>query len=211
MIAHEIGSRGMRLWTPLVLAPMQFLAVASVLWFHGFQSTPAVVVVVYLVIVVGVVVAVRLWSDPGPPGGDVVPSFPDDPVSASRSLTPSPPLAWEGSLPRTREREVMAVAVIAIVGSVVEFLVSWPLPVLPVGPMIGVMLLLTLLSGRNRPDPGGNALLGGDTGLRAGRDGPRSVGQMEWLGAGVAVAVMLLLVLNTRMLVDIHHQSHFLM
>jgi len=211
VIAHEIGSRGMRLWTPLVLAPMQFLAVSSALWFHGFQSTPAVVVVVYLVIVVGVVVAVPLWSDPGPPGGDVVPSFPDDPVSASRSLTPSPPLAWEGSLPRTREREVMAVAVIAIVGSVVEFLVSWPLPVLPVGPMIGVMLLLTLLSGRNRPDPGGNALLGGDTGLRAGRDGPRSVGQMEWLGAGMAVAVMLLLVLNTRMLVDIHHQSHFLM
>ncbi len=224
VIAHEIGSRGMRLWTPLVLAPMQFLAVASALWFHGFQSTPAVVLVVYLVIVVGVVVAVRLWSDSGSPGGDVVPSFPDDPLSASRSLTPSPPppidirsawpspsLAWEGSLPRTREREVMAVAVIAIVGSVVEFLVSWPLPVLPVGPMIGVMLLLTLLSGRNRPGPDGNALLGGDTGLRAGRDGPRSVGQMEWLGAGVAVAVMLLLVLNTRMLVDIHHQSHFLM
>lgn len=105
----------------------------------------------------------------------------------------------------------MAVAVIAIVGAVVEFLVSWPLPVLPVGPMIGMMLLLTVLSGRNRPDPGGNALPGGDTGLRAGRDGPRSVGQMEWLGAGVAVAVMLLLVLNTRMLVDIHHQSHFLM
>ena len=211
VIAHEIGSRGMRLWTPLVLAPMQFLAVASALWFHGFQSTPAVVLVVYLVIVVGVVVAVRLWSDSGSPGGDVVPSFPDDPLSASRSLTPSPPLAWEGSLPRTREREVMAVAVIAIVGSVVEFLVSWPLPVLPVGPMIGVMLLLTVLSGRNRPGPDGNALLGGDTGLRAGRDGPRSVGQMEWLGAGVAVAVMLLLVLNTRMLVDIHHQSHFLM
>ena len=211
VIAHEIGSRGMRLWTPLVLAPMQFLAVASALWFHGFQSTPAVVLVVYLVIVVGVVVAVRLWSDSGSPGGDVVPSFPDDPLSASRSLTPSPPLAWEGSLPRTREREVMVVAVIAIVGAVVEFLVSWPLPVLPVGPMIGVMLLLTLLSGRNRPDPGGNALLGGDTGLPAGRDGPRSVGQMEWLGAGVAVAVMLLLVLNTRMLVDIHHQSHFLM
>ena len=211
VIAYEIGSRGMRLWTPLVLAPMQFLAVASALWFHGFQSTPAVVLVVYLVIVVGVVVAVRLWSDSGSPGGDVVPSFPDDPLSASRSLTPSPPLAWEGSLPRTREREVMAVAVIAIVGSVVEFLVSWPLPVLPVGPMIGVMLLLTVLSGRNRPGPDGNALLGGDTGLRAGRDGPRSVGQMEWLGAGVAVAVMLLLVLNTRMLVDIHHQSHFLM
>ena len=211
VVAYEIGSRGMRLWTPLVLAPMQFLAVASALWFHGFQSTPAVVLVVYLVIVVGVVVAVRLWSDSGSPGGDVVPSFPDDPLSASRSLTPSPPLAWEGSLPRTREREVMAVAVIAIVGSVVEFLVSWPLPVLPVGPMIGVMLLLTVLSGRNRPGPDGNALLGGDTGLRAGRDGPRSVGQMEWLGAGVAVAVMLLLVLNTRMLVDIHHQSHFLM
>ena len=225
VIAHEIGSRGMRLWTPLVLAPMQFLAVASVLWFHGFQSTPSVVVVVYLVIVVGVVVAVRLWSDAGPPGGDVVPSFPDEmragmpadrtlPPSPSidmRSARPTPPLAWEGSLPRTREREVMAVAVIAIVGAVVEFLVSWPLPVLPVGPMIGMMLLLTVLSGRNRPDPGGNALPGGDTGLRAGRDGPRSVGQMEWLGAGVAVAVMLLLVLNTRMLVDIHHQSHFLM
>ncbi|NBT04204.1 MAG: hypothetical protein EBS94_12465 [Proteobacteria bacterium] len=225
VIAHEIGSRGMRLWTPLVLAPMQFLAVASVLWFHGFQSTPAVVPVLYLVIVVGVVVAVRLWSDAGPPGGDVVPSFPDEmragmpadrtlPPSPSidmRSARPTPPLAWEGSLPRTREREVMAVAVIAIVGAVVEFLVSWPLPVLPVGPMIGMMLLLTVLSGRNRPDPGGNALPGGDTGLRAGRDGPRSVGQMEWLGAGVAVAVMLLLVLNTRMLVDIHHQSHFLM
>ncbi|NBY46697.1 MAG: hypothetical protein EBQ56_02765, partial [Proteobacteria bacterium] len=74
VIAHEIGSRGMRLWTPLVLAPMQFLAVASVLWFHGFQSTPSVVPVLYLVIVVGVVVAVRLWSDAGPPGGDVVPS-----------------------------------------------------------------------------------------------------------------------------------------
>ena len=73
------------------------------------------------------------------------------------------------------------------------------------------MLLLTVLSGRNRPGPDGNALLGGDTGLRAGRDGPRSVGQREWVGAGVAVAVMLLLVLNTRMLVDIHHQSHFLM
>ena len=225
VIAHEIGSRGMRLWTPLVLAPMQFLAVASALWFHGFQSTPAVVPVLYLVIVVGVVVAVRLWSDSRPPGGDVVPSFPDEmragmpadrtvppsPLIDMRFAWPSPPLALEGSLPRTREREVMAVAVIAIVGAVVEFLVSWPSPVLPVGPMIGVMLLLTLLSGRNRPDPGGNALLGGDTGLRAGRDGPRSVGQMEWLGAGVAVAVMLLLVLNTRMLVDIHHQSHFLM
>ncbi len=199
VIAHEIGSRGMRLWTPLVLAPMQFLAVASALWFHGFQSTPTVVVVLYLVIVVGVVVAVRLWSDAGPPGSEVIPP------------PASPVLAWEGSLPRTREREVMAVAVIAIVGSVVEFLVSWPLPVLPVGPMIGMMLLLTLPSGRNRADADQDALQEGGTGLRTGRNGPRSVGQMEWLGAGVAVAVMLLLVLNTRMLVDIHHQSHFLM
>lgn len=199
VIAHEIGSRGMRLWTPLVLAPMQFLAVASALWFHGFQSTPTVVVVLYLVIVVGVVVAVRLWSDAGPPGSEVIPP------------PASPLLAWEGSLPRTREREVMAVAVIAIVGSVVEFLVSWPLPVLPVGPMIGVMLLLTLPSGRNQADADQDALQEGGMGLRTGRNGPRSVGQMEWLGAGVAVAVMLLLVLNTRMLVDIHHQSHFLM
>ncbi len=211
VIAHEIGSRGMRLWTPLVLAPMQFLAVASALWFHGFQSTPTVVVVLYLVIVIGVVVAVDLWSDEGRPGGEVIPSPPVDPLASPRSLTPSPLLAWEGSLSRAREREVMAVAVIAIVGSVVEFLASWPLPVLPVGPMVGLLLLLTLLSGRNQADADRDALQQRGTDLSGERTASRSVGQMQWLGASVAVAVMLLLVLNTRMLVDIHHQSHFLM
>ena len=192
VIANEVGSRVMRLWTPLLLAPMQFFAVASALWFHGFQTTPTVVVVLYLVIVIGVIVTVRLSGDEGRPGGEVFPYPPGDPQASPRAPSPHPQ--------RETGAGVLAVAVITIVGSVVEFLVSWPLPVLPVGPMVGVMLLLTLLSGRNQADANGNSLQPGGTDWWA-----------ERLRAGMAMAVMLLLVLNTRMLVDIHHQSHFLM
>lgn len=206
LIAHEVGSRVMRLWTPLVLAPMQFLAVASVLWFHGFQSMPAVVVVLYLVIVVGVVIAARLLGEEERPGGDVSVSSPGERLAIPGGPSPAPL-----PLNRTREGEVMLVAVITIVGSVVEFVVSWPLPVLPVGPMVGVVLLLTLLSRPDQADTNWNSLLGGGTNLPVGRVVYRSGGAMRRLGAGVAMVAILLLMLNTRMPVDIHHQSFFLM